>query len=259
MTTLSKALPLAPVCAAMVIAAAGPCTASAAVVSLTRTNYADQWVTNVIEVRMPVNRFFNVYRTNYVTQVHTNLVLQYATNYVTRVQTNRVWVDVPRITYVQVQAYRTNRAVVNLTNWNTVLVFQTNWVSQSLTNVVKVELPAIIPPAAPAHAPLGPLALNAARGSRKTPANQTEVLLSVSWTNGAASPMRVKQWRIESDDGSVLCFGQDPQFARALPFGKYRVQVQARREENGPLFAAGGTLAVSPRDVSLQQGGLSAQ
>ena len=43
-------------------------------VTLTRTNWVERWITNVIDVRIPVNSFVNEYRTNWVTALRTNIV-----------------------------------------------------------------------------------------------------------------------------------------------------------------------------------------
>src|ERR1017187_6163805 len=48
--------------------------------TVTRTNWFDRWITNVVEVRMPANRFVNEYHTNWVTQLRTNVVDVYSTN-----------------------------------------------------------------------------------------------------------------------------------------------------------------------------------
>jgi hypothetical protein len=239
-------------------------------VNVTRTNLVDRWITNVVEVRMPANRFVTEYRTNWVEQVRTNVVNVFATNLVTvtRVQTNAVWVDVPRTNILL--AYRTNWTTLNLTNWSTVLVFKTNWVNQPVTNTVQINLPAKGPPLAesgaprlavketltpaPAARPASPLALDARRGSRRVARNQAEVVLSVRWMGSAEAPLLVQQWRVESDDGSILCFGQDQQFTRTLAVGNYKIEVKAQRDPNSPLLTALGTLAVTSRDVSLQQG-----
>ena len=53
-------------------------------VTITRTNWAERWITNVIDMRMPVNRFVNEYHTNWVTQLRTNVVDVSVTNWVMR-------------------------------------------------------------------------------------------------------------------------------------------------------------------------------
>lgn len=239
-------------------------------VNLTRTNLVDRWITNVVEMRMPVNRFVTEYRTNWVEQVRTNVVPVFTTNVVTvtRFQTNSIWLDVPRTNILL--AFRTNWTTLNLTNWSTVLVFRTNWVNQLVTNTVQIDLPGKGSVAAETGAPrtavketlkpastvrpASPLAMDARRGSRKVARNQAEVVLSVRWASGPGSPLVVQQWKVESDDGSILCFGQDQQFTRTLAVGKYKVEVRAQRDGNSPLLAALGTLAVTPGEVSLQQG-----
>jgi hypothetical protein len=135
-------------------------------VNLVRTNRAERWITNLIEVRMPANRFVNEYHTNWVTQLRTNVVDVYATNRVTRTLTNQVVVDALRTNVVVayqtnwqtrtltnrvavnalrtnlVQQYQTNWSALTLTNWATVVLFKTNWITQPVTNVVQVAVPA---------------------------------------------------------------------------------------------------------------------
>jgi hypothetical protein len=246
-----------------VIALAGASLLSAAgkEIDLVKTNWTDRLITNVIEVRVPANRFVNEYRTNWVEMVRTNTFNVYFTNVLTRMVTNCVLVDVVRTNAIV--AYQTNWQVLNLTNWSTVLVFKTNWVRQSLTNLVAVDLPLGTQPRQEqaAQAPLisraaaltEPLALEAKRAARLTTNNQVEVELKVRWTNGASAPLLVQQWRLESEDGAILCFGQDRDFRREVPPGRYKVQVKAQRDGNGPLLAALGTLAVTPGEVVLQQ------
>ena len=270
MLTLSSSLRPIHVLGLAALLGAGTGIGTAAQVNLTKTNLVERWITNVVEVRMPLNRFVTEYRTNWVDQIRTNVVNVSATNFMTytRTQTNSVWVDVPRTNILL--AYRTNWTTLNLTNWSTVLVFKTNWVNRPVTNTVQIDLPANSAPVAaaetqpprpvvketpkPATVTRGPspLAMDAKRGRGQAPRNQTDVVLSVRWATGAGSPLVVQQWRVQSDDGSILCFGQDPQFIRALPFGTYTVEVKAQRDENSPTLAALGTLAVTARDVSLQ-------
>src|ERR1035437_8996365 len=101
--------------------------------NVTRTNWVDRWITNVIEVRMPANRFVNEYHTNWVTQLRTNVVDVYATNRVTRTLTNQVVVDAFRTNFVV--AYQTNWHTEMLTNQVAVSVLRTNFVDQYHTNL----------------------------------------------------------------------------------------------------------------------------
>jgi hypothetical protein len=242
-------------------------------INLVRTNWVQRWITNLIEVQAPANHFVNQYHTNWVNKFWTNMVDVYSTNNVTRFQTNRVVVDAFRTNFVQ--AYQTNSKTLHITNWTTVLVLHTNWVTQQITNVVDLDLPAkrsekagprasnqsmeptaaiaqIDPPPAEAQAS-EPLAIAASKVPRLLPNNQVEVKLIVHWTNDTTAPVQVQQWRVEREDGTILCFGQEQEFKRGLPTGKYKVKVKAQREANGPLLAALGTLAVTPWEVVLQQ------
>jgi hypothetical protein len=108
-------------------------------------------------------------------------------------------------------------------------------------------------PGAPASIPAEPLVLQATRGSRISANNQIEVQLTAAWTQAPATPVQVQQWRIEREDGSILCFGQDPEFKRTLPVGTYKVMLKAQRNANSPLMAALGTLTVTSREVLLEQ------
>jgi len=115
-------------------------------VNFTRTNRFDNWITNVIEVRMPDNRFVNEYHTNWVTQLRTNIVDVYATNRVTRTLTNPVVVEARWTNYVT--AYETNWNMRKLTNLvmvqasrtNVVVLYQTNLTTRTLTNRVAVNV-----------------------------------------------------------------------------------------------------------------------
>jgi hypothetical protein len=238
-----------------------------------KTNLVDRWITNVTEVRMTANRLVNEYHTNWVERVTTNVVDVYATNHLAFAVTNRMVIDLVRTNLVT--AYQTNVKMLHLTNWATVLIFKTNWVTQPITNVVEIELAKNALPGteqeiakplpeqnstvpASENSSLSPaispnaLAMEAKREARLTANNQVEVRLSVKWTNNANLPVQVQQWRIEREDGSILCFGQDQEFTRTLPVGKYKVEVKAQRDD-GPLLAALGTLAVMPREVVLRQ------
>lgn len=245
----------------------------------TRTNLVDRWITNTTEVQMQINRFVtefhtnwvkrvetnfvdlfatNVlteYHTNWITQVRTNLVDRFLTNTVARTVTNTFLVD--RLQTNFVRAYQTNLETLYLTNWTTVVALRTNWVSQPLTNLVEIEMPReSAPPVSSAlTAPAGnePLSLQANRAVKLTTNHQVEVQLTVAWAHAPGTPLQVQQWRIERADGSILCFGQDLEFKRALPPGTYKVLVKAQRDARSPLLAALGTLTVTPREVFFQQ------
>src|SRR2546423_221304 len=61
--------------------------------AVTHTNWVENTVTNLIEMRMSRNRFINEYRTNWVEHVTTNVSDVYRTNQLTRNFTNRFIVD----------------------------------------------------------------------------------------------------------------------------------------------------------------------
>ena len=205
-------------------------------VTITRTNWAERWITNVIEVRMPVNRFVNEYRTNWVTQLRTNIVDVY------------------------------------VTNWQTVVLFKTNWFAQAVTNLVQIDLPSrpIVAAAAPSEvvepkdAPVetatpalaavwaGPLAIEADRTARPPANDLVEVQMKVRHTDNTAAPPQVQQWRVEREDGAILLFGQDQQFKRDMPVGNYRVEARMKVEGDNPPLSVRGTLSVTTRETVVQ-------
>src|SRR5262245_778047 len=83
--------------------------------TLFRTNFVDRWITNVVEVQMPKNRFVEQFRTNWYEQFVTNVsvIEAFETNFVTRMETNRYVVDSFRTN--RVSAYRTNLNYVQRT------------------------------------------------------------------------------------------------------------------------------------------------
>ena len=220
-----------------------------------RTNWVDRWITNTTEVQMQLNRFVTEHHTNWVTQVRTNYVDHYLTNLVSRTETNTYVLDAFQTNFVR--AYETNLKTLNLTNWTSVIAFKTNWVHKPLTNLVEIEMSReAAPPSSLAAKPAPstePLALQASRSTRPATNNQVEVQLTVTWSHAPTAPVQVQQWRIEREDGSILCFGQNPEFRRALPVGVYKVLVKAQRDTKSPLLAALGTLTVTSHEVLLEQ------
>ena len=111
--------------------------ASAAQTTVTRTNFVERWLTNVVEVRMPTNVFVNSYQTNWIEQRRTNLIDLFVTN---RISVNALRTNV-------VQIYRTNWGLAFLTNdikvqayrTNFVPVYHTNWRAIHLTNQIAVQ------------------------------------------------------------------------------------------------------------------------
>lgn len=257
--------------------------APGAEVNLAVTNWSERWITNVVEIWMPSNRFVHQFRTNWVAHVRTNRVAvnAFLTNVVDAYRTN--WRTVTLTNAVAVQAfrtnvvdrYRTNWKTLTLTNWETVVVMKTNWVTERITNLAEIDLPrqAAMPPETPAakQASFSPAArsepnpslppatlTNAlvleATGARRAPANdQVEVQMHVTWLDQPAVPIKVHQWRVEREDGAILCFGQDREFKRPLPVGAYKVEVRVQRAGNGPLLMSRGILLVTLHDAAIQQ------
>jgi hypothetical protein len=264
-------------------------------VTITRTNWLERWITNVIDVRMPLNRFVDEYHTNWITQIHTNIVdvpvtnwtkvnqtnrVEVAaswtnhvtachTNWITRTLTNHVTFDLTQTNFVD--RHQTNWTTLNLTNWETLVLLKTNWITRQVTNLVQLDLPSRpAPPAAgpgetadpretPPDTPLlppakwgGRLAIEAARTTRLPANDLVEVELKVRWTDNTPGPAQVDQWRVQREDGAVVLFGQDQQFKRSLPAGKYKVEAKLKAEGDNPPLSVRGTLSVTPNDANIQ-------
>jgi hypothetical protein len=266
--------------------------AVAAEVNITHTNWADRWITNLIEVRVPTNRFVNEYHTNWVEQARKRVIDVYATNTVTRLVTNTIAINQTQTNLVQafrtnwqtleltidvpvdlvrtnfVERFRTNWTVWTFTNWQTVVVFRTNWVNLPATNFVQVDAPkSVTADVADAKETKSDAAVTAVQGSavltdsvlleaarttRPAANNQVEVCLSVHGAKGATR-FQVQHWRVERLDGAILVFGQEQEFKRELPVGEYKVEVKGQESEDGPLLVARGRLSLSEREAHLQQ------
>ena len=246
-----------------------------------RTNAVNIYATNRL-TRTLTNQFWvDVFRTNFVTAYHTNCrtldltnwqtAIVMNTNWQTRTLTNGFLVDAFRTNFVT--AYQTNWKTLDLTNWQAAIVMKTNWVAQTITNVVQVDVssPAVSPApmvpvegasqkgsraqpsaAAPPASTASPLVLEARRTSRPPNKGQFEVQLNVRGIATLTTLLQVQQWRVERDDRAILCFGQDPEFKRELPAGRYKVEVKARQDDDGSVLTFGGALLVSPREVLIE-------
>jgi hypothetical protein len=166
--------------------AASSLSLAGAEVTITQTNWIERWITNVINVQMPDNRFVNEYHTNWVTQIRTNVVDVYATNWTMVKQTNVVemaatwtnqvtachtnWTTRTLTNHVTLNSVRTNFvdrcqtnwSTLTLTNWETVVAFKTNWITQPVTNVTQIDLPTrpaavAVPPSAAIEPPAAPV------------------------------------------------------------------------------------------------------
>jgi hypothetical protein len=320
-------------------------------VSVLRTNVTERWITNVIEVKMPTNRFVTEYHTNWVEQVRQNPVAVYKTNVVTRNVTNNVAVDAFKTNHTTaystnlhnvtatnlvtiqsfntnvvnrystnwmllyrtnvvtvdrtltnfvdsyhtnlkslfltnvvnverpqtnfVSSYRTNFKTLNVTNYETVFVMKTNWVTQHVTNAIEYDVQTKAPESKqPASAPkedsrlasseipgasTAPvltdlLELEAHRTERPASGNTAEIEIKVHWIGeNAGAPIVGQNWRVEREDGAILCFGQERDFKRELPAGSYRVEVFAQKDDKSPLLRARGTLVVNRDEASIRQ------
>jgi hypothetical protein len=278
----------------LVLSASSPALAGAEV-TIMQTNRVERWITNIVNIQMPENRFVDEYHTNWVTQMQTNLVdvyttnwtmvrqtnevevaaiwtnnvTAYHTNWTTRTLTNDMTLNLVRTNFLD--QYLTNWTTLNLTNWETLVLFKTNWITQPVTNVVQFEVPtrpaaaatapseAVATPEVPADAATpvptgwsGPLAIEAARTSRRPANDLVEVQLNVRRTDNAPGPVQVQHWRVEREDGAVLLVGQEQQFKRPVPVGRYKVEAKLKAEGDNPAISVRGTLSVTLRDATIQ-------
>lgn len=257
---------------------------------VTHTNFSEKTLTNVIEISVPVNHFVNEYHTNRVQLFRTNVVDVYATNWVHRTVTNHFVVDAWRTNFVEayrtnwvnrlatnvvavdawrtnvVDAYTTNRKTLNFTNWETVIVMKTNWVTHPVTNVVEIDLAA-----KGGNAPITAnessvrvstqgatvakdgLVLEAGRTSRTAADGRIEVQLRVKPGSETEAPFQVIKWRVESDNGTILSFGQDQEFKKELPVGRYKVEARVQHGAATPVQVIRGTLDVTARNAVIEQ------
>jgi hypothetical protein len=232
------------------------------------TNWTSKYVTNVVEVLA----------TNWISQKVTNTipveatrkvqVTEYRTNWNTVSLTNRIPVQLVRTNFVQ--AWQTNLRTLTLTNWETVLVMKTNWITQPVTNVVKIDLITNRPPpvetaretSTTREIPVQPLPqvsstlsdsiqLEASRTSRPPNRNVVELMVRARWVGESDGAIHVQQWRVESDDGAILCHSQDQDFRRELPVGRYRIEVKAQKDANSPLLASRGVVDLSAASATM--------
>jgi hypothetical protein len=245
------------------------------------TNWRTITVTNLIPVEAFSTNHLKTYSTNLTTvtltnditvdRFKTNFVDSYHTNWKTLLLTKDVAVDGWHTNVVD--QYRTNLKTLTLTNWETVLVMRTNWVNQPVTNMVQLDIPASAAatptPAPPKPAPVetkttkvemrtppsaftDAVLLEAARTSRQPRNGHVEVELRARW-KASDEPLLIQQWRVQAIDGAVLCFGQEQQFRRELPVGKYRVEVRLQRDSNSPFLTAVGELLLLTNDAIVHQ------
>jgi hypothetical protein len=240
-----------------------------------KTNQVTRWQTNHPVVTLTRTNYVDVSRTNWLTRKElrevviersrTNYLDAYHTNWTTRLQTNEVAVTLTRTNYVD--QFRTNWQTIHLTNWQTVLAIRTNWIVQHVTNVAEINLPLeptsrlqnnpragsvtskIEPPAAPA--PDDPI-IEGSRTTRSVARNLGEVELRIRWPKDIADPLPVRHWKIESENGAFLCFGQEQQFIRELPLGTYRVEANLYREVDNAALVVYGRLTVNTQQASVQ-------
>lgn len=235
-------------------------------VNETQTSWIPRVITNVIEVRIPTNIFINVYRTNRIEAVRSNVVNVYRTNWTDRTETRVIPVGVTRTNFVT--RYETNLNTLTFTNWETVLVMKTNRVTQRVPNVVEIDLPAERPdavktttPAKEAATPsatIENLALDTATTGKAAVDDLIEVSFKLKSADGTTPTLAAYEWRVERTDGSVLLFGQNPEFRRDLPFGTYKVEVKARAANNSAPVRVRGVVEVTADEATQNKPGTTA-
>ena len=246
-------------------------------VQVPQTNRVTRWQTNHPVVTLTRTNYVDVCRTNWMTRKElrevviersrTNFWDVYHTNWTTRLQTNEVAITLTRTNFVE--QFRTNWQTIYLTNWQTVLAIRTNRIVQHVTNVAEINLPAEptsrlqnnpravdagsvtskIEPTAPASD--DPI-IEGSRTTRPVARNLAEVELRIRWPKDIADPLPVRHWKIESENGAFLCFGQEQQFIRELPLGTYRVEANLYRAVDNAGLVAYGRLTVSAQQASVQ-------
>ena len=241
-------------------------------VTETQTSWIPRAITNIIEVRIPTNIFINVYRTNQIEVVRSNVVNVYRTNWTERTETRVVPVDLTRTNFVT--RYQTNLNTLTFTNWESVLVMKTNRVTERVPNVVEIVLPAdgldtstttsntkaSVPATTTvaSAAVLEGLALDTATTGKAVANDLIEVRFKLKSADGAAPRLATYEWRVERTDGSVLLFGQEPEFKRELPLGTYRIEVKTRAVTSSPYIRVRGVVEVTDSAVIQQMPSLGA-
>jgi hypothetical protein len=212
------------------------------------TNRVSRVITNVVEVRMPLNVFRDEYRTNWVAQSFTNVVDVYKTNWVQRTVTNVV------------TSYQTNLNVFSITNWQTVVVLKTNWVTQTVTNAVHIQIatPDASPKAALEPAPRAQIIgqeqgyqIELIRTDKPVEHGHAEVQLAIRSLSDPSATPEVQEWQFIRPDGTVLLFGRRARFTTELPFGTYKVVAQVRRASKAPLAVNGAVQILDHGKVQL--------
>jgi len=244
--------------------------------TITVTNRTERWITNFIEVRMPTNIFVDEFHTNWIERFVTNVVTipveatrtvrveNYKTNWNTLKVTNQIPVNMVRTNFVDL--VQTNWRTLTLTNWETVLVMKTNWIMQPVTNVVQIDLisnrvapievavkapPVKEPSISLASTPSESLQFEVSRTARPANKNTAELLMKARWVASPEEQVQVRQWRVESQDGAILCYSQDQDFRRELPIGRYKIELKAQRDANSPLLSARGLVELKAADASV--------
>src|SRR3989442_276716 len=102
--------------------------------TITRTNWAERWITNVVDILMPRNIFIDEYHTNWIEQWRTNVVNRYATNIIP------TEVAAPKAVRESKEARVTGPASMSIAALTEDLVLEAAMTGRRVTNYVEVQL-----------------------------------------------------------------------------------------------------------------------
>lgn len=224
------------------------------------TNFLPRFITNIIKVSIPTNRFYDECRTNWVRQRITNVVDLFCTN------------------IVPVVEFRTNLQIAYTTNLTTITL--TNWVNVPVTNAVEIEIPIAKTESAPVTTPPPPPAKTASKAEPQQPVasnvdNSTRLEFELTHTAKPTKPdqypvrlvlkagdaadtiLPVQEWRVDKVDGGAFMIGSRAEFTGTLPAGSYRVSARLRAGDN-PLRNVGCQIDVKSDGSAQRSPGLPA-
>src|SRR5205814_62430 len=89
------------------------------------------------------------------------------------------------------------------------------------------------------------------RTDRPPANNLVEVQVRVRTAAEGEPQVRVQRWRVEREDGAILSFGQEQEFKRELPVGRYKVEAKVRQDADSPLLLVRGWLTVTASEAAI--------
>ena len=198
-------------------------------VQVYQTNYANVHLTNTLDIHK--------FRTNYAQITHTNFQTLFFTNYQDVLVMRSNYVTIPVTTFAKSPTPAGPK----------VGVVQTN----AQTNAPAKSEPIQFLPSPPSPVLSDNFRIEVYGPSRKTPDGHYSIDLKVRSLSGP-DHVTVQQWKVERDDGAVLCFSSDRYFTRDLLPGNYRVQVLLRQPKETDVFAARASLVVGPTGAAVE-------